>query len=153
MTCIKGFENYKIYEDGKIINNNGLEMKICKNQDGYLQTNLYNKNKKRKCCRLNRLLALAFIPNPENKPEVDHIDRNRNNNNLENLHWVTRLENLQNKGKYKSNTTGIQNISPCRNGWQFSKNINGKRYQKFAMNKQVVLDYKTQFYLEHNLKD
>ena len=152
MTCIKGFENYKIYEDGKIINKNGLEVKPWKRKDGYLNIKLC-KNNKPKTFRFHRLLAIAFIPNPENKPDVDHIDRNRSNNNLENLHWVTKLENLQNKGKYKSNTTGIQNISPCRNGWQFSKNINKKRYNKFSTDKQELLDYKAQFYLEHNLKD
>jgi hypothetical protein len=153
MTCIKGFENYIIFEDGMIINFwTGLEMKPYKNHDGYYQIKL-SKNGKRKNFRLNRLLALAFIPNPENKPEVDHIDRNRNNNNLENLHWVTRLENLQNKGKYKNNTSGNKNIMPFRNGWQFKKTINKKRYQKFSTDKQVVLDYKAQFLLEHNLKD
>lgn len=46
---------------------------------------------------LHRILAETFIPNPENKPEVDHIDRNKLNNNLSNLRWVDRIENNNNR--------------------------------------------------------
>ena len=45
---------------------------------------------------LHRIVAELFIPNPDNKPEVDHIDADRQNNNVNNLHWVTRKENHNN---------------------------------------------------------
>lgn len=45
---------------------------------------------------VHRLLALAFIPNPENKPQIDHIDGNRSNNQLDNLRWCTGSENMCN---------------------------------------------------------
>ena len=155
MTSIEGFENYIIFEDGMIINFwTGLELKPCKNHEGYLRIGL-SKNGKVKDFKLHRLLALTFIPNPDNLPEVDHIDRDRSNNNLENLHWVTALENCQNKGIPKTNTSGHKNITwhKIYKHWRFEKTINGKRYQKFSKDKQIVIDYKAQFYLEHNLKD
>lgn len=53
-------------------------------------------NSKRKRFYIHRLVAQAFIPNPNNKPCVDHIDCNIDNNKVENLRWVTQLENVHN---------------------------------------------------------
>lgn len=51
---------------------------------------------KSRCFRIHRLIAQAFIPNPENKPEIDHIDGNKMNFNIDNLRWCTRKENMNN---------------------------------------------------------
>ena len=61
---------------------------------GYLQVPLSN-NGYRKHMAVHRLVALAFLQNPEDKPEVNHKDRNRANPRLSNLEWVTRAENLK----------------------------------------------------------
>lgn len=66
-------------------------------ENGYYQVNMFAANGKRKKEYIHRLVALAFLPNPDGLPEVDHIDRDRSNNNLENLRWVSRSENQRNK--------------------------------------------------------
>ena len=63
------------------------------NERGYLILELY-KNGKAKIHKVHRLVAKAFVPNPENNPQVNHKDTNKLNNNDWNLEWVTDLENL-----------------------------------------------------------
>ena len=156
MTSINNFENYIIFEDGLVINMwRGKEkIPVINDEKGYLRLGLCKIGIESKFY-LHRLLALTFIPNPENLPEVDHIDRNPSNNNLENLHWVTILENNQNKGIPKTNTSGNKNIRWDKKTkvWLFKKAINKKVYTMSSKDEQEVLDYKTQFYLQHNLKD
>lgn len=62
--------------------------------DGYLVVAL-SKNSQTKTHLVHRLVAETFLPNPENKPHVNHIDRNRGNNCVENLEWATASENVQ----------------------------------------------------------
>lgn len=59
-----------------------------------------SKNKKYKSCSIHRLIAIHFIPNPENKPQVNHINSIRNDNRIENLEWVTAQENIIHGYKY-----------------------------------------------------
>jgi len=68
------------------------------------------KNSEKKTLLVHRLVALAFLPNPENLPEVDHIDRNKRNNHLSNLRWVSRSTNGRNTNVRKTNKLGEKNI-------------------------------------------
>lgn len=72
----------------------GKLKKLTINTQGYLEVNLFRDNKCR-CFLVHRLLAEHFIPNPENKPQINHIDGNKSNCSLENLEWVTMEENAQ----------------------------------------------------------
>ena len=63
------------------------------NANGYIQVDLYNENGKRNKLSVHRIVAEAFIPNPKNKPWINHKDSNRSNNNLDNLEWATPTDN------------------------------------------------------------
>ena len=70
----------------------------------------FKENGKESSRLLHRVVAHAFIPNPENKPQVDHKNRDPSDNRAENLRWATRQENEFNKQKYKNNTTGFKGV-------------------------------------------
>lgn len=69
-------------------------MKTKITQYGYQAINLWD-GKTRRCFLLHRLVAEAFVPNPLNKPVIDHLDGNKLNNNYNNLEWVSSAENNQ----------------------------------------------------------
>jgi len=68
------------------------------NRSGYLSICLHKEGVWSKYL-MHRLVATTFIPNPENKPEVNHIDGNKHNNRVENLEWCTKSENLMHASK------------------------------------------------------
>ena len=85
---VKSLERYSIQKhliEEKILN-------ISHSQAGYVDVSLY-KDGKRIHKKPHRLVAEAFIPNPNNLPEVDHIDTNKDNNRIDNLRWCTHSEN------------------------------------------------------------
>lgn len=96
---IKGFEFlYEISSFGKVRSlTTGKLIKsfTSKGTRGYVNVYLYNGHNKKVTKKLHRLLAEAFIINPDNKQEVNHIDSNRSNNSLDNLEWVTPKENVR----------------------------------------------------------
>lgn len=93
---VPGYEGvFKVSNLGRVI---GVRGKIVNGwlRGGYLCVSHYIGNYKEKVIPIHRLVALAFIPNPENKPCIDHINTNKTDNRVENLHWVTPLENMRN---------------------------------------------------------
>jgi len=85
---VGSFGNIKSYYVGKDILRKSID------SNGYFVIGL-TKNRNRNQFKVHRIVAEAFIPNPENKPCVNHIDNNRSNNHVENLEWCTHKENTQ----------------------------------------------------------
>lgn len=93
---IKDFPNYNISSFGNVKNN--LTDKILKPclKSGYYHISLVN-NKIKKTLKIHRLVAVYFLENLENKSEVNHKDKNKLNNTIDNLEWMTKKENNQHK--------------------------------------------------------
>lgn len=93
MKRIKGFEDYLINVFGDIYSmKSNIWLKQCNDKYSYLYINLCKKGKYKKF-KVHRLVAETFIPNPDNKPQVNHKDGNKQNNHIDNLEWVTCSEN------------------------------------------------------------
>ena len=125
---IKNYEKYSISNHGNIKNNKTNRiLKPSTNPQGYKLINLC-KNGKVENSRVHRLVAKAFLENPDNKQKVDHIDNNPANNNVKNLRWCSQKENQHNQGKRINNTSGFKGVSfhKHRNKYQANININGK---------------------------
>lgn len=94
---------YTIYEDGRIFSKyvNRFITPILDRKVGYYRIALKLDSGGKSHFLVHRLLAIHFIPNPENKEEVNHIDGNKLNNSINNLEWVTRNENMAHAHKLK----------------------------------------------------
>jgi hypothetical protein len=145
---ICGYENYLIYPDGRVKNKKtGKVLKQCINTNNYYHVVLYKNNGKGKTCKIHRLVALHYIPNAENKPQIDHINRDRTDNRVENLRWATESENQQNTKTRCNNKLGIKNISYHKRYdiYVYSKTINGKTIYKRFKTLEEAIQFKKQY--------
>ncbi len=129
---IKDYEDYIIFTTGKVystISNKFMKSPI--NGSGYNVIQLFN-NHNYKYFMIHQLVGIMFIPNPTTKPTIDHIDRNKNNNNLYNLRWATRTEQNLNRKINSHNQTGITGVcyDKKRKSYRAQFTINKKTTEK-----------------------
>jgi hypothetical protein len=106
---------YKISNFGRVKNNDGLIMRTRVLKNGYESLSLVNNNNEKFNKTVHRLVAEAFIPNPENKETVNHKDGNKLNNLLENLEWNTQSENVKHAFDTGLKTMPSNRIKPAVN--------------------------------------
>ena len=107
---IENYETYSVSTFGRVRNDTtGKFLKGGKGSNRYTNVNLCKKGE-RKMHYVHRLVAIAFIPNPENKDCVDHRDGNPTNNTLVNLRWASRSENIRNSQLSAGNTSGVKGV-------------------------------------------
>lgn len=113
---------------------------------GYLRAQLYS-NSKRKSFLVHRLVAQAFIPNPDNLPQVNHIDENPSNDNVDNLEWCD--------GKYNVNYgTRIDRIRDIRlkNGTYTGLSKEEYRKKRYQEKKDKINEWRREYYRENREK-
>ena len=127
---ISGATKYEITRCGKLRTlSTKKELALPLTARGYVRVSLNCDNGKRMSRTLHQLLALTFLPNPKAYKEIDHIDRNRANNELSNLRWVSRAEQAKNREyNHESKLTS-------RPVWQVS--LQGERLQRFESTKKA----------------
>ena len=113
---------YSVTTDGRVFNSQAKELKQ-NTRKGYLYVTIKGRK-----YSVHRLVALSYIHNPENKPEIDHIDGNALNNNVYNLRWATRKENENNPiTRSRISKANKGKIITCEQRAKISKSLTGIR--------------------------
>lgn len=128
---VVGYEGlYSASPEGHIYSYiNGKYLKENKNHRGYPMVQLYNRGVTKRYA-VHRLIAMAFVLNPENKPEVDHVNTIRDDNRPENLRWVTRKENCNNSLSLKHAGDARRGEKHYMYGKKWSEDVIRRRSEK-----------------------
>jgi len=121
------YPNYLIYDDGRVWSKTTKKFKNASTYQttGYKYIALWKDNKN-KLFLIHRLIAIHYIPNPNNLPQVNHINCVRTDNTIDNLEWVTNMENSQSK----NTTRNIGSVYLVNKRYVSEITINCKRYCK-----------------------
>lgn len=139
--AVKGYEGvYEVSNLGRVRTfqpkENNIILKPYVMPNGYEQVCLYSKKTRIKCY-IHRLVAIAFIDNPHNLPQVNHKDENKQNNHVENLEWVTAKQNLEHgTRKEKQKETFRRNGKLLKSVCCF--HLNGELFKTFQSCKEAA---------------
>ena len=153
MKQIPNFPNYTISIDG-IIMGQTAEKAQTHGKNGYKYVTVYANNTSKKLY-VHRLMAELYIPNPENKRTVNHIDGDKHNNNLSNLEWHTDSENIQHA--YDNGLNHGSNITDSDRKIMYNRFMNGHSMQliseSYSFNNVTVSNHIRKYVKENNLSE
>ena len=152
MKIIPDFPNYTICKDGIVMGK--AEKKQTLGKNGYRYVTLYANNQSKKLY-IHRLLAELYIPNPECKRTVNHIDGNKQNNCLTNIEWHTDSENIQHA--YDNGLNHGSKITDSDREIMYNRFMNGDSMQlisdSYTFNNVTVSNHIRQYVKQHNLSE
>jgi hypothetical protein len=148
---INDFSNYMINENGEIYSK--IRNKLLKiSTDKKYKTITLRKNNKAYTKKIHRLLGIQYLPNPNNFPCVDHINRDKLDNSLSNLRWVSYSINSKNKDSKKNSTSkfiGVRKTKNKKNPYRAETAYEGKYYNiGYYKTEEEAYDAYKQFNLE-----
>lgn len=138
---IKGFENrYQISNLGNLRNSKTKQiLKFRKNSRKYLTITI-RKDVKTYCYLVHRLVAEAFIPNPNNYPQINHIDGNKTNNSADNLEWCTASNNQKHAYRTKLHSKDIEKMKRMN---EKSKQKTKKEIIQYDLNRNIINEFES----------
>jgi len=148
---IDGFPHYEVSNLGNVRHKKRkqiLKPREDKGNGTYVRYNVWiaDETKKQTNQKIHQLVAKAFIPNPDNLPDIDHIDRNTANNCVDNLRWTTRSENMINMSVRSDNTSGHRGIFFCntKQRWCIAYEFEKKKYHGgyYLTKEEAIANYK-----------
>lgn len=138
---VRSLDRYLPYKQGTKFNKGSVRLQ-AKNNCGYLRVGL-SKNKKQKHFIVHRLVAQAFIPNPNNLPQVNHIDGDKTNNHVNNLEWSSGQYNIDH-----SIATGLRDLKGSNNS---QSKLTEEDVRKIRIRIKKTTDTLTQIAKEYNV--
>ena len=146
---IDGFPHYEVSDQGNIKSlYSGKLLKQRSDLGGYLMVHLSEKGVASQKL-VHRLVAQAFVPNPQGKPTVDHINQNKQDNRAVNLRWQTNKEQLNNEDQdYKAKRKLSEKVKKIQKRFREANKEKIKEYSKeyYEANKEIIKEYNKEYY-------
>ena len=153
---IDEYINYSVSNFGRVRNDKkGTFLKGNKDGNGYLMVRL-SKNGIPKRFKIHRLVGIYFIENVNNYEMIDHINRNKLDNCVDNLRWATRSQNNANRGKKQNTSSNFKGVSfyKASNKWKSQITINKKpKYLGYFSTELEAFECRQKYIFENNLQE
>ena len=143
-------DRYEVSDDGLIRNTETGRVLKQRDSNGY-RTCYITRDGRTSCYMVHRVVAKAFVPMIEGKNVVDHINRDKTNNSVQNLRWTDTSQNNRNRSRFHSKTDGLHNITQNGNKFVVSFMQNRETTRKSFETQEEAIAWRDDF-IERNVR-